>query len=174
MYWFTGDEHYGHANIIEFCNRPFRDVHHMNKELILRHNEVVAHNDVVVHAGDFTLHGSARKAQEFIERLNGKHVFVRGSHDKWMDRSYHERWEKTIENQKVVVDHYAGRVWPKSHFNSWQLYGHSHGGLPPEGKQWDVGVDNNNFYPVSFEQIVQIMESCPDNLNYIKKGDRRR
>jgi calcineurin-like phosphoesterase family protein len=39
------------------------------------------------------------------------------------------------------------RVWPRSHHNSWQLYGHSHGKLLPIGKQWDIGVDNNDFYP---------------------------
>jgi calcineurin-like phosphoesterase family protein len=61
------------------------------------------------------------------------------------------------------------RVWPRSHYNSWQLYGHSHGRLEPVGKQWDVGVDNNNFYPVSFDQLVEIMKNRPDNFNLVKK-----
>ncbi len=40
--------------------------------------------------------------------------------------------------------------------------------LPPEGKQYDVGVDCNNFYPVSFVQIVEIMKTKEDNFNFIK------
>ena len=32
--FFTSDTHFGHANIIRFCNRPYRDVNHMNQELI--------------------------------------------------------------------------------------------------------------------------------------------
>ena len=74
-----------------------------------------------------------------------------------------------IEGIYIVCDHYAGRVWARSHYNSYQLYGHSHGHLPPEGKQWDVGVDNNNFFPVSFEQIKEIMAKRPDNFNLIRR-----
>jgi len=49
------------------------------------------------------------------------------------------------------------------------LHGHSHGGLNPIGKQYDIGVDNNNFYPISYEQLRIIMKDKPDNFNYIKK-----
>ena len=75
----------------------------------------------------------------------------RGSHDRWLDDSAHETWQETIDGQHVVVCHYAMRAWPRSHHNSWQLYGHSQGKLEPIGKQWGVGVDND-FYPVSFER----------------------
>ena len=61
------------------------------------------------------------------------------------------------------------RVWPRSHYNSWMLYGHSHGMLDPIGKQHDVGVDNNEFYPVSLEQIREIMMGRPDNPNFIAR-----
>jgi calcineurin-like phosphoesterase family protein len=61
------------------------------------------------------------------------------------------------------------RTWARSHYNSWQLYGHSHGKLEPIGKQWDIGVDNNNYYPVSFDQITEIMKTRPDNPNLIKR-----
>jgi len=171
MYFFTSDEHFGHAKVIEYCRRPFESVHEMNKALVERHNEVVGDDDIVVHAGDFTLQ---KNAEKYIQRLRGRHIFIRGSHDKWMDDSYHERWEKRIEGQWVVVDHYAAFVWPGSHHGSWQLFGHSHGGLEthnlfPFGKQVDVGVDNHNFYPVSFKQIVEIMASRPENWNRLKK-----
>jgi len=76
-------------------------------------------------------------------------------------------WEKRIYEQVVVVCHYAMRVWPKSHYNSWQLYGHSHGRLGGIGKQYDIGVDNNNFYPVSFNEICEIMQNKPDNSNLV-------
>jgi calcineurin-like phosphoesterase family protein len=59
------------------------------------------------------------------------------------------------------------RVWPRSHDNSWQLYSHSHGKLPPVGNQWDIGVDNNGFYPVSFNKIREIMRDRPDNPNFV-------
>jgi hypothetical protein len=41
--------------------------------------------------------------------------------------------------------------------------------LPPIGKQWDVGVDNNDFYPVSLPQLKEIMKTREDNFNLVKK-----
>jgi calcineurin-like phosphoesterase family protein len=154
MYFFTADEHYGHSNIIKYCNRPFKDVNHMNETLIRNHNEVVGEDDIVVHAGDFALD---RDAEQYIRRLNGQHIFLEGSHDRWLQNGK-QMWEKKIEGQLVVACHYAMRRWPKSHYGSWNVYGHSHGKLEPIGKQHDVGVDNNHFYPVSFYQLKSIMD----------------
>jgi len=152
MYFFTGDEHYGHKNIIKYCNRPFVSVEQMNCTILQRHNKVVTKNDVVIHAGDFTLK-SKTIAGEFISKLNGTHIFLGGSHDKWLGKNVKTRWEKTIEGQHVVVDHYAYRTWAQSYYSSWMLHGHSHGKLKPIGLQYDVGVDNNDFYPISFEGL---------------------
>ena len=68
--YFTSDHHFGHANIIRFCNRPFATVEEMDAELIRRHNEVVGPQDIVVHAGDFA-YRSARPPQSYLEQLNG-------------------------------------------------------------------------------------------------------
>lgn len=168
MYFFTADEHLGHANIIKYTKRPFTSVQEMDEEIIKRHNEVVRPNDNVIHAGDFAL-VPKEKVREYWSRLNGNHCFLRGSHDRWMDHRYQEIWEKTIQGQKVVICHYAMRTWAASHWNSWHLYGHSHGNLSPIGKSWDIGVDTNNFYPYSFEQIKEIMNKQSDNPNLVKK-----
>ena len=170
MYFFTSDEHYGHKNIIKYCNRPFNSVEEMDQELIRRHNLLVSSEDVVIHAGDFTLK-KKQKAHDYISCLNGKHIFLRGSHDAWLGTvgNTHEIWEQTIQEQHIVVCHYAMRVWSRSHYNSWQLFGHSHGTLKPIGKQLDIGVDCHDFYPLSFDQVLKIMKSRPDNPN---KGGR--
>lgn len=170
-FFFTSDEHYYHKNIIKFCNRPFSSKEEMNEEMIRRHNEVVTEHDTTIHAGDFAFVKSIKDAYKIIHKLNGKHIFLRGSHDHWMDSTkyFHEILEKRLEDQLVVVCHYAMRVWAASHYNSWHLYGHSHGRLQPEGKSMDIGVDTNNFYPYSFEQIKEIMKDKPDNFDLIKK-----
>jgi calcineurin-like phosphoesterase family protein len=166
MYFFTADEHYGHQNIIRYCCRPFQDTDEMDRELISRHNTVVGPGDTVIHAGDFTLKNRGA-AQEYIKQLNGSHIFLRGSHDDWLRGNSSDIWKKTVEGNPIVVCHFAMRVWPGSHYNSLQLYGHSHGRLEPAGKQWDIGVDNNNFYPVSFRQLVEIMKYRPDNMGLL-------
>lgn len=165
MYFWTADEHLGHKNIIKYCNRPFKSIEEMDDTIIRRHNEVVGEKDVVIHGGDFTMKNAP--AQEYIKRLQGKHLFLQGNHDKWLTfaaQIHHMR----VEKQDIIICHYAMRTWHKSHFNSWQLFGHSHGTLEPQGKQWDIGVDNNNFFPLSFDQIKEIMDKRPDNFNLIK------
>jgi calcineurin-like phosphoesterase family protein len=170
-YWFSGDEHYGHENIIRYCNRPFDNVNQMNETLITYHNAVVKDNDIVIHAGDFCLLRKKDKAYgKYINRLRGNHVFLKGSHDYWIPWKHSQQvWERNIKGYYIVVCHYAMRVWATSHYNSFQLYGHSHGRLPPVGKQHDIGVDNNGFYPVSFDQIVEIMKKRDDNPNLIRR-----
>jgi len=169
-YFFTADEHYGHTNIIKYCNRPFSDVKEMDNQIIERHNKVVGYEDIVIHAGDFTMRKDKREVENYIKRLNGKHIFIRGSHDYWMDDSYPEILERTIGDISIVVCHYAMRVWAKSHYNSWQLFGHSHGKLEGVGKQIDIGVDTHNFYPYSLDEIIQIMAKKLDNVNFIKQN----
>lgn len=143
----------------------------MDETLIKNHNEVVSKNDVVVHGGDFTLIPNKEIVyKKYINRLNGNHIFILGSHDRWL-RGINalQIWEKRIENVYLVVSHYCLRVWSRSHYNSYHLFGHSHGTLEPIGKSMDIGVDNNNYYPISFEQIKEIMKTRPDNPNLIKK-----
>ena len=154
MYFFVADEHFGHANIIKYCKRPFDSVEEMDETLIKNFNSVVGKNDRVIHGGDFTF----KNPEKYIKQLNGNHSFVRGNHDRWLKKNYKDMWIKTVEGQVIVVAHYSYRVWPQSHYGSWMLYGHSHGKLPPLKNQHDIGVDNNQYYPVSFEQLKEIFK----------------
>ncbi|MFX1453285.1 MAG: hypothetical protein ACFFCM_20795, partial [Promethearchaeota archaeon] len=115
-------------------------------------------------------------AREFFKRFKDIEIhFIIGNHDSQevikLAREYcasvSSLMDITIEEYNVTLCHYAMRVWNKSHFNAWQLYGHSHGNLSPLGKQYDVGVDNNDFKPVSLENLIKIMENKPNNFNYI-------
>ena len=73
--------------------------------------------------------------------------------------------ETQIENQSITICHYALRVWNKSHYSAWQLHGHSHGNLEPLRYQYDVGIDNNNFYPISFQQLKSIIDVKKNAVN---------
>lgn len=159
MYFFTSDEHLGHANIIKYCDRPFSSVEEMDRVIIQRHNEKVGKDDIVVHAGDFCWCKKYSEAlDKYIRPLNGTHIFIKGSHDRWLLSLAKSRWKKMIDGQFVVVDHYAGRTWERSYHGSWQLYGHWHKDVPTIGLQHNICVDLNNFYPWSFEEIKQVMK----------------
>ena len=153
MYFFTADQHLGHSNIIRFCNRPFKNVYEMDKEIIKRHNEVVSNSDIVIHAGDFAYRNKL-PAIKYIEQLNGNNIFIKGSHDKW-NKTNNYLWMMNIDGHYVVVCHYPFKTWPRSHYGSINLYGHCHGSLGYMKNQIDIGVDTNDFYPYSFTQIIE-------------------
>lgn len=173
MIYFTADEHHGHRNIIKFCARPFTSLNHMTEELVRRHNEVVKPGDLVYHIGDmFWRTYGLQAAVDTMDRLNGTHFYILGNHCELFEFPLLREkfvWVRdrakitAVEGPKmgIVLDHYAGRVWNKSHNGSWQLYGHTHAVLDEEPflLSCDVGVDAWNYYPVSIEQIREKMES---------------
>jgi calcineurin-like phosphoesterase family protein len=148
-YWFTADEHYGHSNIIQYCNRPFSSVEEMNESLIEKSNSLVKKEDVVIHLGDFALL-SKEEVGKIIQRLNGNHVFLQGSHDRWLSDGRF-LLEKTIGEDRIVCCHYPMLSWPRSHHGSCLLHGHTHGRLRAYPGILDVGVDCWNFFPIDWE-----------------------
>ncbi len=187
MIYFTADTHFYHANIIKYCNRPFQNVEEMNEKLIENWNKIISPKDVVYVIGDFVFGHAEKQATRIIElvrSLKGNILLIKGSHDKLdhfdpstlgKDASRFKIFQDRIvtisyENQEIVLCHYAMRVWPKSHFGTWHLFGHSHGKLEGLGKSFDVGVDCWNFKPLSFPEICGIMKTKPDNFNLIKNS----
>lgn len=169
MIYFISDTHFNHNNIIKFCNRPFNDVLEMNEVLIDNWNKVVKPTDNIYHLGDVGF----GHINHILERLNGKKYLITGSHDKNVHLI--KKYFIGIDNMKVIKEkipitlcHYAMRTWYHSHFNTWHLYGHSHGNLEGLGKSFDVSVENILYKPISLLEIQKIMESKPNNFNFIK------
>lgn len=193
--YFTSDWHVGHANIIKFSNRPFRDVDHMHRVLVNNYNASVRINDVCYFLGDMGMHqGEAIK--EIMKQLNGTKILIMGNHDKkgrqfWYECGFSAVMYSSslrIAKNTVTMTHcplYG--VWrentlgmrgidpdnpPNWHGEEKQyqngfaikddgqfhLHGHIHS--PNSGKsvkildrQYDVGVDANNYRPVSMSTI---------------------
>jgi calcineurin-like phosphoesterase family protein len=172
--FFTSDTHFSHANIIRFCSRPFSSADEMDHTIITKWNAKVAPGDRVYHLGDF-MFAQREKILAMTRRLNGHIILIEGNHDEIGDpKNYgfagkHQLLSIKLNGAHITMCHYAMRVWEKSHFDSWHLFGHSHGTLEPVGKTWDVGVDYNNFEPIEFEELKKIMESRPHNLNWLER-----
>ena len=169
--WFTSDHHFGHANIIRFSGRPYADVEEMNATLIENWNAVVGQNDLVYHLGDIFL-TTPVLAQQIRRRLHGKIHLIRGNHDKtaegmtgafeWIKDLYELKIaddDAPNGKQRIILCHYAMRVWNKSHHGAWHLYGHSHGSLPddPHSLSFDAGVDCHFYMPIGYERVKRIM-----------------
>ena len=169
--WFTADTHFGHRNIIRYCQRPFASVEEMNETLVDNWNRVVGKDDVVFHLGDFSV-GGAAEWTSLLDSLNGRIFLVLGNHDmNNVDQGFMRRFENvsmqmlvSIGKQRIYLNHYPFLCYGGAYRGSWQLFGHVHtcpcnSGLDNSRlemlfpTQYDVGVDNNNFKPVSFEEV---------------------
>lgn len=176
--WFTSDTHFGHENIIRFCGRPFRNAEEMNAELIRRWRETVPDDGIVFHLGDFA-HGGSRLWNDIICALTGRKYLILGNHDiKNLRQGFMNRFELVTQQmtirvggQHIVLNHNPFLCYGGSYRDVWQLFGHvhsgplSHTGLDhPRLKmlfplQYDVGVDNNDFRPVSFAEVKAKIEA---------------
>ena len=148
----------------------------MDETIINNWNSVVKPNDIVFHLGDFAFASNARWKQ-LIQALNGHIYLIVGNHDeiRYPGHQTFDLFEGVtsqlivkIDGQAIYLNHYPflcyGGAWYKDAV--WQLYGHVHSGPHCEGKdmsrlsvtfpyQYDVGVDNNNYIPVSWEQVKE-------------------
>lgn len=79
--FFTSDTHFGHQNIIKYCDRPFKDTDQMDEVIIKRWNETVPVDGIVYHLGDIAL-GEIAKSLPKVGRLNGYKVAIMGNHDR--------------------------------------------------------------------------------------------
>jgi calcineurin-like phosphoesterase family protein len=177
MIWFTSDTHFGHTNIIRYCNRPFTDIDEMNNTIIRNWNSVVKHGDIIYHLGDFSLEKGLEKGNDidkYTKRLNGNICLIHGNHDKSIKKSTKitqlgTRYDLKLKEKPylIILSHYAMRVWNRCHYGTWHLYGHSHGMLSDHLLSMDVGVDCNNFTPISLTEIKTIMEAKIKDIDSI-------
>lgn len=166
--YFTSDTHFGHANIIKFCNRPYKTLDEMHESLIHNWNARVDSQDHVYHLGDFALKMGVPEVENIIRRLHGHIHLVYGNHCQknksvMRARGFVERVpykEIKVDGQKIIMCHFPFLTWNGSHRGSWDLHGHSHGSLPrdPNARRIDVGVDVWNYTPVSYEDLKVEMD----------------
>lgn len=167
----TSDTHFGHKNIIRYCNRPFDTVDAMNEHMIMRWNSVVEDDDVVWFLGDFAFM-KPQEAFAIFSRLRGQINIVPGNHDEkilelWNGPMLPDYWPDRIKileplvhvkigQRPFVLCHYpvedwAGMYWPTTKGgnepqqptmrNAAMLHGHCHGNRPNTTWRFDVGVD---------------------------------
>lgn len=158
--WFTSDTHFFHTNIIEYCNRPFKSVYHMNEEIVRRWNSVVKEDDLVYHLGDIAVwfgEGIKEKVEDLIESLNGKKIFIKGNHDHKSNILIPTlNADIQIKGWVIHISHEPNPIY-KMNFS-----GHVH-------EKYDilrignktvvnVGVDVWDFYPTNIEKINERLD----------------
>lgn len=186
--YFSSDSHFGHFNITKYCHRPFKSRSEMDKVLIANWNSVVPEDGIVVHCGDFMLpHKTDDKEYAKIwKKLNFKTLLLcRGNHDR-IDCGTYVYEDKTVivvdiakiyvEGIDIIACHYPLLAYP----SDYQTFGHIHTlsdgtcyGIDGDvieklrKTQYDVGVDQNGYTPVSYWQLVDIFRNKAKNQKII-------
>lgn len=124
--WFTSDPHFGHDNVIDFCNRPYGDMDEMLDKIRDKWNKRVKPEDQVIFVGDVFFHFKKHEAKAYLDSLNGKKILVRGNHDQ-KPRQMNgmgfdfvcEEMVLWIANERVTVSHYPFRAprWKHEYYN---------------------------------------------------------
>lgn len=165
--------------------RNFSSLERMNEEILFWINQKVDQDDILVHLGDWSF-GGFDSIKQFRDRIICKNVhLVLGNHDHHIQRnkdnvqslfsSVHEYLylevrrpgvtkKDAMDRYAFVCMHYPIASWNNMNNGVIHLHGHVH--LPPQqrlarGKAMDVGIDGNQYEPISLDEILSIMDKQP-------------
>ena len=193
MRWWTSDHHFGHANIIKYCNRPFAGADEMNKAMVDRWNDLVDDGDEVWIVGDLVLGQLTVNLSAHVWRLKGRKILVPGNHDAcWQGHKKTKRQitcyfdlggiarivddpaPVTLAGQRVRINHFPYALDTRydlkhmkhrpSDDGSWLLHGHIHEKWRQHGRQINIGVDAWDFAPVDDDTICEVIASGPARI----------
>ena len=183
--WFTADLHFGHRNIITYCDRPFTDVDQMNELLVRNWNETVDPEDTVWVLGDVAM-GRIDESLALVTRLAGHKILVAGNHDRcwfghgeraeeWQQRYLDAGFERIIQGSthvsigdtSVLACHfpYTGDSQAIERYvehrpvdeGEWLIHGHVHEQWANNARMINVGVDVREYRPMSEAAILAIL-----------------
>jgi len=172
----VSDTHFDHANIIDYCNRPFRrpnksrDVESMNRTLVNNWNHTVSPNDIVYFLGDLAFGRGSRPPGYWLRRLNGRKIMIRGSHDRHI-RGARNVHVLNYNGIRFLLVHDPNDV---RNWNGWVIHGHKHrdkrGNCPVRypfinghNKTVNVNVELTGYKPVNLDYL------CSLGLDRIKR-----
>lgn len=166
--WITSDLHFGHANIMRFCPQTrshFRNVDHMNAEMIRLWNESVQPEDTIYILGDVAF-TNAERAAAIMLSLNGTKILIKGNHDSKLVKDHRFKncfkeihdYLRLVYNKQylVVMFHYPIYEWDQMHRGSVHFHGHLHGnnnGMP-NSRALDVGFDATGQVVSSMDAMI--------------------
>lgn len=172
--YFTSDLHHSHKNILDFTDRGKATVKEQHDVwLTCLWNKTVQKNDLVYHLGDLSFATKYSEISEFVSRLNGRIVLLKGNHDReanlqsLKDDNLIENWHmykeikvplSTGEVQHINLFHFPIASFHKQGYGAWMLAGHSHGNYKSEGKSLDVGLDSayNQYQEHKFFSLLDV------------------
>jgi calcineurin-like phosphoesterase family protein len=174
MTYFISDLHFGHHNIIKYCNRPFGSVEDMNKQIVDRWNQKITDDDTVYILGDIAL---SKDNVDKVKELKGKKHLIIGNHD------YHNLGQIkkskcfesvsymkviTLDDKTITLCHFP----TYSFIGDYMVYGHVHNNendqswlaVRTKPNMLNAGVEINKYVPATFKELQE------NNAKYLCAG----
>ncbi len=157
------DLHFGHANIIRYCSRPFlhSDVKEMDHVLIKNWNYTISPANRVYYLGDLRYGLQAMSALEYRKKLKGNITFIEGNHDD----------PELCAVPSAILDyggfhflliHDPAKI-PKT-FDGWVIHGHHHNNDLPRypfidflNRRVNVSAEAIGYIPVNLNTICNLI-----------------
>lgn len=157
------DTHFGHENIIKYCDRPFKNTDEMDDFMIEKWNSVVKPGDKVYHLGDVYMGNGFKMAGNF-PKLNGKKRLILGNHDDLkrnmgpiklgdvFEKIYLFRSFKEFGLMLTHVPVHESSII-RAGEGAINVHGHIHEKKSPKGPYKCVCVEQINYTPVNIEEL---------------------
>ena len=186
--FFISDTHFGHDWMIDFNNRPYTNSEEMDATLIRNWNKTVPKDGLVFILGDIG-DTTQERIIEIFDQLNGEKILIKGNHEdiykeETLKAIFSEIYDllyiciqddQDVKIQDIVLCHYPMFDWENYFQGSWQLFGHLHTRELKEfdtlrtrlfAEQYDVGVENNNYRPISYYEVKEIIMKQKENKSF--------
>jgi calcineurin-like phosphoesterase family protein len=153
--WFFSDPHFGHRNIIDYCQRPFASAQEMDEHIIERINSVVKPGDHWYCLGDWSI---KRPQKGSAKRLNGRGRLIMGNHDIYRVEDYLAAGIEKVMAYRVIngimFSHIPIHPASFSRFRA-NVHGHIHNndGADYGWPYINLSVEVINYTPVSLEEL---------------------
>lgn len=179
--YFTSDLHFGHKNILQYENRDIKlgvnNIEEHDQKLIDNWNSIVEEDDLVFILGDLSFY-NAEKTNEILKQLKGHKVLIKGNHDyTYIDKIIFDKSQFELITDYLQIK-YQGIIISLMHYpilsfdgmykdeGYIHLFGHIHS--TPDYKlprhSYHIGVDVNNYKPVSIDKCIELAMSNGGNL----------
>ena len=165
------DHHFGHARIIEYCDRPFSSVGEMNNTLLDRYYETVEDDAVLFHLGDVAMDmQDGQETIEYFQRLGGD-VLIRGNHDAGLEPE--EAPFPVLGSCIIEQDGYRFYCTHRPEdipedWTKWAIHGHMHNNdtvaypfIAYDQQRVNVSSELLGYRPISLEMVTNLLEECP-------------
>lgn len=175
--WIGSDFHWGHTNIMKFCPETrghYRDVAHMNQDMIDQWNRMVAPEDLVYMLGDIAFMG-AYDASKIMNSLNGRKILIKGNHDSKTVKDLnfrqafaeiHEYLEVNYAGTKVCMFHYPIAEFNSQHRGAVHFHGHLHQNLS--------GLEQYRVRNVGWDYTGRILSTMEEMIEDAMRGEIKR